>query len=186
VEPIVFIGMMGAGKTTVGRAYAARHGLAFIDSDQELEARTGVSIPTIFAVEGEEGFRERETRLLAELLGREDVVLATGGGVVLRPENRAQLRRRGIVVYLHVPPEVLWERLRHDRHRPLLQVPQPRQRIFELYAQRDPLYREAADIVVDGGRMKPAAMLARVEEAVRDYLSGKVEGAVVAEGERDA
>ncbi|MDD2408292.1 MAG: shikimate kinase, partial [Tepidiphilus sp.] len=77
----MFIGMMGAGKTTVGRAYAARHGLAFIDSDQELEARTGVSIPTIFAVEGEEGFRERETRLLAELLGREDVVLATGGGV---------------------------------------------------------------------------------------------------------
>jgi len=89
------------------------------------------------------------------------------------------------VVYLHVPPEVLWERLRHDRHRPLLQVPQPRQRIFELYAQRDPLYREVADVVVDGGRLKPAAMLARVEEAVRDYRSGKGEGAVVAEGERD-
>ena len=181
----MFIGMMGAGKTTLGRSYAARHGLAFIDSDQELEARTGVSIPTIFAVEGEEGFREREARMLAELLGREDLVLATGGGVVLRPENRAQLRRRGIVVYLHVPPEVLWERLRHDRHRPLLQVPQPRQRIFELYAQRDPLYREVADVVVDGGRLKPAAMLARVEEAVRDYRSGKGEGAVVAEGERD-
>lgn len=161
--------MMGAGKTTVGREYARRHGLDFLDCDQELVARTGVSVATIFEIEGEEGFRRRETQLLDELTQRGRLVLATGGGVVLAAENRAMLVSRCLVVYLKVPPRQLWERTRHDRNRPLLQVPNPRGRIEELYRQRDPLYAEIADIVVEGGRGSPGGMVRQVDRAIEAY-----------------
>lgn len=167
--PIVLVGMMGAGKSTVGREYARRHGLEFIDCDHELEARTGVKIATIFEIEGEAGFRKRESQLVEELAERRDIVLGTGGGVVLNPDNRALLRGRGIVVYLNVPPRVLWERTRHDRSRPLLQVPNPRERIESLYRQRDPLYREVADIVVDGNRGSPSGMVRQLEAAIEKF-----------------
>ncbi len=167
--PIVLVGMMGAGKTTVGREYAGRHSLRFLDCDQELVARTGVSVATIFEIEGEAGFRRRESCLLKELTQETGLVLATGGGVVLNPENRVLLHERAIVVYLNVPPKVLWERTRHDRNRPLLQVPNPRERIESLYRERDPLYREAAHLIVEGGRGSPAGMVRLVDKAIEEY-----------------
>jgi shikimate kinase len=158
--------MMGAGKTTVGREYARRHHLRFVDCDHEIEARTGVKVPTIFEIEGEQGFRRRESQLIDELTRRSGLVLATGGGAVLDPGNRALLSERGVVVYLNVPPHVLWERTRHDRNRPLLQVPNPRERIEALFRERDPLYRSVADIVVDGGRGNPGGMARQIDRAM--------------------
>jgi shikimate kinase len=167
---IILVGMMGAGKTTIGREYARRHGYDFLDCDQELEARLGVSVATIFEIEGEAGFRRRESALLEELSQREGLVLATGGGVVMAEENRAMLKAHGIVIYLNVPTKVLWERTRHDKSRPLLQVPNPREKIENLFKLRDPLYREVADIVVDGGRGNPGGMVRQIEQAVEDFL----------------
>jgi shikimate kinase len=167
--PVILVGMMGAGKTTVGREYARRHSLQFLDCDQELVARTGVSVATIFEIEGEVGFRRRESQLLDELTREPGLVLATGGGVVLNPANRALLHERALVVYLDVPPKVLWERTRHDRNRPLLQVPNPRQRIEALYHERDPLYRETAHVIVEGGRGSPGGMVKQVDKAIEEY-----------------
>lgn len=164
---LILIGMMGAGKTTVGKELARRRKLRFADCDQEIVARTGVSIPTIFEIEGEAGFRRRETQMMDELTQCADIVIATGGGVVIAPENRALMRERGVVVYLNVPPQILYERTRHDRNRPLLQVENPRQRIDELYRQRDPLYREVAHIIVDGGRTNPGTMVRLIEDALK-------------------
>ncbi|NMF90005.1 shikimate kinase [Aromatoleum petrolei] len=166
---VILVGMMGAGKTTVGREYARRHRMRFIDCDHEIEARTGVKVSTIFEIEGEEGFRRRETQLIDELTHESDLVLATGGGVVLNPDNRAIMSERGIVVYLNVPTSVLWERTRHDRNRPLLQVPNPRERIETLYRERDPLYRSVADIIVDGGRGNPGGMVRVIEKAIDNF-----------------
>lgn len=150
---------MGSGKTTIGRSLAKRLELDFIDSDREIELRTGVSIPTVFEIEGEEGFRKREAQVIADLSQRSRHVVATGGGVVLRPENRANLRASGFVIYLNVPPLTLWERTRNDRNRPLLKVSDPLLRLKELYAQRDSLYREVADLVVDGSRINAQGIL---------------------------
>lgn len=159
--------MMGAGKTTVGKELARRRGVRFADCDHEIVARTGVSVPTIFEIEGEAGFRRRETQMMDELTRESDIVVATGGGVVMTPENRDLMRERGIVIYLNVPPQVLFERTRHDRNRPLLQVENPRQRIEELYLVRDPLYREVADVIVEGGRGNPGAMVRMIENALQ-------------------
>jgi shikimate kinase len=160
--------MMGAGKTTVGRAYAHRHQLRFVDCDHEIEARTGVRVPTIFEIEGEEGFRRRESQVIDDLTQESGLVLATGCGAVLDPGNQSMLKR-GTVVYLNVPPQVLWERTRHDRNRPLLQVPNPRERIETLYRERDPIYRSIADIVVDGGRGNAGGMVRQVEKALDNF-----------------
>lgn len=146
---IYLVGMPGAGKTTIGRQLARRLQRTFVDADHEIEARTGVRIPLIFDIEGEQGFRDREARVIADLAGDTDLIVATGGGAVLRPENRVALKQSGTVVYLQAAPGLLFERTRLDPNRPLLQVANPMQKIEELFAQRDPLYREVADIVVN-------------------------------------
>lgn len=166
---VVLVGLMGAGKTTVGREYARRKGMHFVDCDHELEARLGVKVATIFEIEGEAGFRRRESLLLDELTLQTGLVLATGGGVVLNPENREMLMRRGTVVYLNVPPRILWERTRNDKGRPLLQVPNPRERLESFFRERDPLYREVADIVIDGGRGNPSGMVRHLDQAVEEF-----------------
>ncbi|MEO6270136.1 MAG: shikimate kinase, partial [Lautropia sp.] len=160
---IFLIGMMGAGKSTVGVRLARRLDRAFIDVDRELEGRLGVDIPTVFDLEGEDGFRRREAQLIDELTGRADLVLATGGGAVLLPANRQALSARGLVIYLRATPADLWQRLRRDKHRPLLKADNPRQRVFDLVEQRDPLYREIADHVVSTGRLP-------VESAVESII----------------
>ncbi|WP_295487489.1 shikimate kinase [Accumulibacter sp.] len=150
---------MGAGKTTIAKALAKRLAYAFVDSDHEIEARTGVRLPTIFEIEGEEGFRRREAQVIADLARLQGHVVATGGGAVLRPENRQHLQASGFVVYLNVPLQTLCERTRHDRNRPLLQVVDPLGKLRELHAQRDPLYRSIADLVVSGGRITAQSVL---------------------------
>jgi shikimate kinase len=149
---IYLIGMMGSGKTTLGKRLAAECELKFVDLDREIEARTGVSVTTIFEIEGEAGFRRRETQLLAEISTASGYVVATGGGSVLSPHNRARLLASHGVVYLHATAHLLYMRTRHDRSRPLLQVANPLIRIRQLVEQRDPLYREVADIVIESGR----------------------------------
>ncbi len=164
---VVLVGMPGSGKTTVGRDLAKRLGLRFVDSDHEIEARTGVKIPTIFEIEGEDGFRKRETQTLDALTRESNMVLATGGGAVIRPENRALLRERAVVVFLSVPPQILWGRTRHDRSRPLLQVADPKGRLEELLKSRGPFYREVAHIIVEGGRGTPHAMVKLIEKELQ-------------------
>lgn len=166
---IFLIGMMGAGKTTVGRALAKRLGLEFADADRELVERTGVPVATIFEIEGEAGFRRRESLLLEELAGRSGLVVATGGGVVLSEPNRKLMRSRGTVVYLRARLERLWERTRHDSSRPLLATPDPRARLAELLEQREPLYLECSHLVVDTGAQSASALAARVATALRHH-----------------
>lgn len=148
--PSVFlVGPMGAGKTTVGRYLAGALGYQFLDTDHEIEARTGADIPWIFEVEGEEGFRRREAQVIDELTQRRGIVLATGGGAVLRPENRAALRDRGFVVYLSAKLDHLLARTARDRNRPLLHADNPRAVFERILLEREPLYREAAHLVVN-------------------------------------
>jgi len=149
---LFLVGLMGAGKTTLGRQLARRLDRPFVDADHELEARLGVPIPTIFELEGEAGFRDREEALIGELATRTNIVLATGGGAVMRQRSRQCLRENGTVLYLHAEPETLWQRLRNSKHRPMLHAGDPRQRLVELYRLRDPLYREVSDHVIDSER----------------------------------
>jgi len=152
VASIFLVGMMGSGKTTLGKRLAQECGLAFIDLDREIERRNGVSVATIFEIEGEAGFRARESQVLKEVAPRSGCVIATGGGIVLHPSNRAVLMAAGNVVYLHATPQLLYARTRCDKSRPLLQVADPFARITELTARRDPLYREVADVIIEAGR----------------------------------
>lgn len=165
---IFLVGLMGAGKTTVGRLLARRLKLRFYDSDQEIERRCGVKIPVIFEIEGEAGFRSREQQAIAELTALRGIVLATGGGAVLDEDNRRNLAAGGTVVYLSARPEDLYERVRDDRNRPLLSTPDPLARLCELHAERDPLYRQVADLVVDTGEQSVQVLarelLAKLEE----------------------
>src|SRR5688572_13448892 len=161
---IFLVGLMGAGKTSVGKVLARRLGKAFYDCDHEIERATGVKVPVIFDIEGELGFRAREARALAELVGRTDIVLATGGGAVLSAANRKLLAEHGMVVYLHATAADLWQRTRHDRNRPLLQTPDPLTRLKELYEERDPLYRAAADIVIDTGSQSLISLAHKLED----------------------
>lgn len=151
-QPVFLVGMMGAGKTTIGKALARALDWAFLDLDHELEERCGVRVADIFDIEGEHGFRKRESALLDECTRRSRIVLATGGGAVLRPENRHALRSRGVVVYLRAAPGELYRRVARDRTRPLLQTDNPRQRLESLLIEREPLYQEVAHVVFDTGQ----------------------------------
>lgn len=153
------VGLMGAGKTTVGRALARATQKTFYDSDHDIEARTGAKIPMIFEIEGESGFREREAESIAELTQLHGIVLGTGGGVILNPNNRKLLRRNGYVIYLRASPEELYSRTCHDKNRPLLQTADPLGKLKELYEIRDPLYREVADLVIDTSQQTVNSLL---------------------------
>lgn len=157
-------GPMGAGKSTIGRQLARRLKLPFHDSDIEIEQRTGVDIPLIFELEGEAGFRKREKTVLDELTRLPNIILATGGGAILDPENREHLTSRGTVVYLHASVAQQLRRTGHDRNRPLLQTDNPRARLEELMAIREPLYRESANIIINTDGM-------RVMDVVRQIIT---------------
>ena len=146
---------MGAGKSTIGKYLAQHLRLRFADTDSEIEARTGADIPWIFDVEGEAGFRDREQQVVEEMTLWDDVILATGGGVVMRPENRTALAARGYVIYLHATVEEQVRRTRRDRRRPLLQAGDPEQVLRGLMEIRDPLYREIADHIIDTDGCSP-------------------------------
>jgi shikimate kinase len=165
---IYLVGMMGAGKSTVGSRLARRLGRPFVDVDRELERRLGVDIPTVFDLEGEAGFRRRECALLEELSRETGLVLATGGGAVVSPANREAMRQRGLVIYLRPTVAELWQRLRRDRHRPLLKSEDPRGRIRQLAEDREALYQEVADHVVPSGR-QPAE---QIVDAIVAWLEG--------------
>jgi shikimate kinase len=167
---IVLIGLMGAGKTTIGASLAKRLGKSFVDVDHELEARTGVSVATIFEVEGEAHFRDRETATLRELSTKSNMVLSTGGGAVLRPENRDILRAIGTVIYLHAPPEISYQRLRRSRDRPLLKTGDPLQRLQTLYGERDALYRETAHHIIESDREHCSQVVQAVVERLAHQL----------------
>jgi shikimate kinase/3-dehydroquinate synthase len=159
MQNVFLVGLMGAGKTTIGRILARKLGKRFIDSDHEIEARTGASIPWIFEIEGEESFRRREAEVIRDLCAEDGVVLATGGGAVLNAETRASLKARGTVIYLRANVNSIMVRVSHDKNRPLLQTADPRRRLEELMAQREPLYREIAELVIDTGRPNVQSMV---------------------------
>jgi shikimate kinase len=160
---VILIGLMGCGKTTVGRLFARRSGRDFIDSDVELVKVTGVEISTIFEIEGEAAFRDREELVLADLVVRKNALIATGGGAVIRAVNRTVLRENGIVVYLHASPEIVWGRMRGHKGRPLLANNDPLGTLKELYRARDYLYRETAHHIVEIRDEPPAAVAQHIE-----------------------
>jgi shikimate kinase len=166
---IILVGMMGAGKTTIGRQLAHVLGRKFVDLDHEMEARCGVRIALIFDIEGEAGFRKRETALLDEYSQRNGMVLATGGGAVLAPENRQVLKDRGVVVYLRAGVDELFRRVARDQSRPMLKASDPRQRIADLLAQREPLYEEVADVTLDTGAVPVAQVVRNLLPYLREF-----------------
>ncbi len=163
---VFLVGPMGAGKSTIGRLLAAELKVPFYDSDRVIEQRTGADIPWIFDVEGESGFRDRESAVLAELAEEPGAVIATGGGIVLRPVNGEVMHRSGQVCYLTASVEHLVERTAKDKKRPLLQVDNPRQKIIELLEQRDPLYRAVADLIVVTDRRPPRVVARDIAERI--------------------
>ncbi len=168
-ENVFLVGLMGAGKTSVGKLLAKRLGKDFYDCDHEIEEATGVKIAVIFEIEGEEGFRARESKMLLDLAQRRNVLIATGGGAVLSPANRKLLAENGIVIYLRAAPIDLWRRTRHDRQRPLLKTEDRMARLEHLFAERDPLYREIADIIVDTGSQSVGALASRLERRIVEF-----------------
>ena len=163
-DRLFLIGMMGAGKSTVGRLLARRCGFDFIDCDRELEARSGVTVATIFELEGEESFRRREAALIDELSQRPRTVLATGGGAILAEENRRHLRERGLVIYLRASVDEILRRTQKDRARPLLQTTDRRGRIAQLLAEREALYTQIAHVTVQSGAGNPNRLVAKLLE----------------------
>jgi shikimate kinase / 3-dehydroquinate synthase len=176
---IFLVGLMGAGKTTIGRLLARRLDMTFIDSDHEIEARTGATIPWIFEIEGEASFRRREADVIRELTAQNGIVLATGGGAVLNPDSRALLAERGTVIYLRASVSSILQRTAHDKNRPLLQTADPRKKLEDLTAQREPLYREIADMVIDTGRPNVQSMVQTIldqleaDNAAREQANAK-------------
>ena len=166
---IILVGMMGSGKTTVGKLLAKQLGKTFIDSDEEIQRRTGVTIPHIFDVEGETGFRIREGCVIQELLKLDNIVLATGGGAILSANNRPMMKQNGIVVYLKSSVHDLWQRTRHDHNRPLLQTGNPRAKLQELHDLRDPLYMETADVIIHTGKQSVQILLERLQHKLESF-----------------
>jgi shikimate kinase len=166
---IYLVGMMGAGKTSIGRLLSKRSRRRFYDSDHVIEERTGVTIPTIFDLEGEQSFRDREEAVIAELAGLSNIVLATGGGAVLRENNRRALCSSGIIVYLRGSIEDLWRRTRKDKNRPLLLTDNPRQKLAEIYSVRDPIYSSVADIIIETGNPSMQSLEQDVEARLIEY-----------------
>jgi shikimate kinase len=162
VRNLILVGPMGAGKSTIGRLLGKELRWPFKDSDKEIEQRTGADIPWIFDVEGEAGFREREQAMLAELCQLEGLVIATGGGAVLRPENRLALHAGGRVVYLHTTVEQQLDRTSRDRNRPLLRTGDPGRVLADLMAKRDPLYREIADVIIETDERPPRLVVQEI------------------------
>ena len=163
---IYLVGLMGSGKTTIGRALAKRLNLRFIDSDHEIEARTGATIPLIFEIEGEASFRQREAEVIRELTGQQGIVLATGGGAVLNAESRKRLHETGTVVWLRASVNSILARTSHDRNRPLLQTADPRKKLEQLSAEREPLYREVAHFAIDTGRPNLQSLMQAIMQQV--------------------
>jgi 3-dehydroquinate synthase len=170
---IFLVGLMGAGKTTIGRMLARRLGMTFADSDHEIEARTGASVPWIFEIEGEASFRRREADMIRELTAGSGLVLATGGGAVLNPDSRRLLAERGTVVYLRASVNSILARTSHDKNRPLLQTADPRRKLEDLTAQREPLYREIADLVIDTGRPNVQSMVQTILDQLDALEAGR-------------
>ena len=167
---VFLIGPMGAGKTTIGHCLAELLHKQFLDADHEIETRTGASIPLIFEIEGEAGFRKRETAVLDELTQQNNIVLATGGGAILAEENRRRLQKRGLVVYLQAPLDMLVKRTRHDRHRPLLQTGDRRRALEDIITVREPLYRETADVVVETSTRAPMTVAREIVKKLAKLL----------------
>ncbi|HEX4878342.1 MAG TPA: shikimate kinase [Limnobacter sp.] len=173
---IVLVGMMGAGKSTVGKALAKHLSWEFTDTDHLIEQQTGVSIPVIFEIEGEAGFRRRESMALANFAGKSRQVLATGGGIVLAQENRDLLKHIGSVVYLSASAAELYQRTKLDKNRPLLRGPNPRKKIEELLQVRLPLYKACADVVIETGRQPVYQIVQRIVHALHlEDLPGSAE-----------
>ncbi|HSH53990.1 MAG TPA: shikimate kinase [Methylotenera sp.] len=165
---IFFIGLMGAGKTTIGRLLAKQMGKVFYDSDHEIERKTGVKIPLIFELEGEVGFRKREAAVIEELSQLDNIVMATGGGAVLAPENRTLLKNNGHVIYLRANVHDLWQRTRNDKTRPLLQGGDIKQKLEQLYIERDPIYTELASCIVDTGSQSAGDITNHIEQMLKN------------------
>ncbi|MDH5518147.1 MAG: shikimate kinase AroK [Gammaproteobacteria bacterium] len=161
---IFLIGPMGAGKTTVGRVLAQKLSLTFIDSDHEIENHTGVDIPLIFEKEGEQGFRKREAEIIDELTSKHNIVLATGGGAVIREDNRQHLINRGLVIYLQADIKHLLRRTRKDRNRPLLQGTDPEKKLRQIMQEREAFYLQTADHVIDTGKHSVQAIINQIIE----------------------
>jgi shikimate kinase len=157
---------MGAGKTTIGKLLAKNLGRSFYDTDHEVEKRTGVKIPVIFELEGESGFRKRETAVIQDLTKLDNLVIATGGGAVIAEENRKLLRESGTVIYLRGSVNDLWLRMRNDKHRPLLQNVDIRAKLEQLYAERDPFYQETATLTFDTGKQPVTGILKQIEKSI--------------------
>ena len=161
---------MGAGKTTIGRQIARQLGFEFFDSDREIEERTGVAIPLIFELEGEDGFRRREKNIISDLAQKKNIVLATGGGAILNKENQQTLKNSGTIVYLCADIEDLLERTSKDKNRPLLQTDNPRKKLQEILTQREPIYRELADIILETNKMTVHAAVKELEGLISHKL----------------
>ncbi|MGA0955900.1 MAG: shikimate kinase [Burkholderiaceae bacterium] len=183
---IVLIGLMGAGKTTIGRKLALRLGREFVDTDHEIEARSGASVATIFELEGEEGFRRREAKMLLQVMQLEKQVVTTGGGAPIRPENRPVIAK-GFVIYLEADPRQLCQRLRMDQSRPLLsQSSDPKATLEKLHAERDPIYRQLANCIVTSTRGSMGQVLAQIEQELRRARLVGLEQTMIADSGRDS
>jgi shikimate kinase len=167
-DNIFLVGLMGAGKTTIGRMLAKHLHKTFYDSDHEIERRTGVNIPLIFEVEGEAGFRRRESAVIEELVHRDNIVLATGGGAVLAAHNRENLKQNGSVIYLRANVHELWQRTRNDKNRPLLQGQDPQAKLKQLFVERDPLYIEVATYTIETEGESVNSIINRIEHLIRN------------------
>ena len=173
---IILVGLMGCGKTSVGKVLARLLDKTFVDSDHEIERLTGVRIPVIFEIEGEAGFRTREHKMIAQLVKQNNLLLATGGGAILSQENRDLLKANGTVIYLRAPVKSLLKRTQRDRNRPLLRVPDPAAKLTELYELRDPLYREVAHLTFDTSNQSVRTLAGQIEAKLK---SASDEGAPV-------